>query len=89
VQLDLRIIPKWGDHQLRHLRPGPIEAWVSKLGKEGVGDPTIIKTLTVFRSILTRAERDEEIDRNPTPLVAKPRHQRTRDPRPAGESGAA
>ena len=73
VQLDLRIIPKWGDHQLRHLRPGPIEAWVSKLRKQGVGDPTIIKTLTVFRSILKRAERDEEIDRNPIPLVAKPK----------------
>jgi hypothetical protein len=50
VQLDLRIIPTWGDHQLRQLRPGPIEAWVAKLRKQGIGDPTIIKTLTVFRS---------------------------------------
>jgi site-specific recombinase XerD len=82
VQLDLRIIPKWGNFQLRHLRPGPIEAWVSRLRKEGVGDPTIVKTLTVFRSILKRAERDEEIDRNPIPLVAKPKQERTREPRP-------
>jgi hypothetical protein len=28
VQLDLRIIPKCGDHQLRHRRTGPIESWV-------------------------------------------------------------
>jgi hypothetical protein len=55
---------------------------VSKLRKQGVGDPTIVKTLTVFRSILKRAERDEEIDRNPIPLVAKPRQRRTREPRP-------
>ena len=55
---------------------------MSKLRKEGVGDPTIVKTLTVFRSILKRAERDEEIDRNPIPLVAKPKQQRTREPRP-------
>ena len=82
VQLDLRIIPEWGDHQLRQLRPAPIEAWVARLRKEGVGDPTIIKTLTVFRSILKRAERDEEIDRNPIPLVAKPKQERTREPRP-------
>jgi hypothetical protein len=82
AQLDLGIIPKWGGHQLRHLRPGPIEAWVSSLSTEGVGDPTIIKTLTVFRSILKRAERDEEIDRNPILLVAKPKRQRTREPRP-------
>jgi site-specific recombinase XerD len=82
VQLDLRIIPKWGDHQLRHLRAGPIESWVSQLRKQGVGDPTILKTLTVFRSILKRAERDEEIERNPIPLVAKPKQERTREPRP-------
>ncbi len=82
VQLDLRIIPEWGDHQLRQLRPAPIEAWVARLRKQGVGDPTIIKTLTVFRSILKRAERDEEIDRNPIPLVAKPKQERTREPRP-------
>jgi hypothetical protein len=31
----------------------------------------------VFRSILKRAERDEEIDRNPIPLVAKPKQTRT------------
>ena len=82
VQLDLRIIPKWGNHQLRHLRPGPIESWVSQLRKQGLGDPTIIKTLTVFRSIFKRAERDEEIDRNPIPLVAKPMQARTREPQP-------
>jgi hypothetical protein len=45
---------------------------VATLRKQGVGDPTILKTLTVFRSILKRAERDEEIARNPIPLVAKP-----------------
>jgi site-specific recombinase XerC len=82
IQLDLRIIPEWGDHQLRQLRPGPIETWVARLRKVGVGDPTIIKTLTVFRSILKRAERDEEIPRNPIPLVAKPKQERTREPRP-------
>ena len=82
VQLDLRILPTWGDHQLSQLRPGPIEAWVSTLRKQGVGDPTILKTLTVFRSILKRAERDEEIERNPIPLVAKPKQERVREPRP-------
>ena len=82
VQLDRRIIPKVGDHQLRHLRAGPIESWVSQLRKQGVGDPTILKTLTVFRSILKRAERDEEIERNPIPLVAKPKQERRREPRP-------
>jgi site-specific recombinase XerD len=82
TQLDLRIIPKWGKHPLRTLEPGPIEAWVSKLRREGVGDATILKTLTVFRAILKRAERDREIDRNPIPLVAKPKQEPKRAPRP-------
>jgi site-specific recombinase XerD len=82
TQLDLRIIPKWGKHSLRTLEPGPIEAWVSKLRRDGVGDATILKTLTVFRAILKRAERDREIDRNPIPLVAKPKQEPKRAPRP-------
>jgi site-specific recombinase XerC len=82
TQLDLRIIPRWGKRQLRELRPGPIEAWVGQMRRQGVGDPTIIKTLAVFRAILKRAERDEEIERNPIPLVAKPKQKTTRAPRP-------
>jgi len=82
VQLDLRIIPRWGATPLRDLQPGPIEAWVTQLRKQGVGDPTILKTLTVIRSILKRAERDGEIERNPIPLVAKPKQQVKRAPRP-------
>jgi hypothetical protein len=57
-------MPKWGTHPVRTLEPGPIEAWVSQLRKDGVGDPTVLKTLAVFRAILKRAERDREIDRN-------------------------
>src|SRR4051794_27165411 len=82
TQLDLRIIPRWGAHSLRNLEPRPIEAWVSELRREGVGAATIIKTLTVFRAILKRAERDREIDRNPIPLVAKPKQEPKRSPRP-------
>jgi hypothetical protein len=69
TQLDLHVIPKWGAHPLRSLEPRPIEAWVSELRTEGVGAATIIKTLTVFRAILKRAERDLEIDRNPIDVV--------------------
>jgi hypothetical protein len=36
----------------------------------------------VFRSIVKRAERDEEVESNPIPLVAKPKQERTREPRP-------
>jgi site-specific recombinase XerC len=82
TQLDLRIVPRWGKHSLRDLRSGPIEAWAGDLRRGGVGDPTIIKTLTVLRSILKRAVKDEEIERNPVVDVAKPRQAREREPRP-------
>lgn len=82
TQLDLRVMPKWGRHKLRELRPGPIEAWAGQLRQQGVGDPTILKTLTVLRAILKRAERDGEIDRNPVVVVAKPKQRVTRAPEP-------
>jgi site-specific recombinase XerD len=82
TQLDLRIMPKWGKRPVRTLEPAPIEAWVSQLRKDGVGDATILKTLAVFRAILKRAERDREIDRNPIALVAKPKQEPKRAPRP-------
>jgi site-specific recombinase XerC len=82
VQLDLRIEPRWGEHRLRDLRSGPIEAWAAQLRREGVGDATIIKTLTVMRSVLKRAVKDEEIERNPVADVEKPRQARERAPRP-------
>lgn len=42
----------------------------------------MLKTLTVMRSILARADRDGEIGRNPIPLVAKPKQVPKRAPRP-------
>jgi site-specific recombinase XerC len=81
VQLDLRIEPKWGEHRLRDLRSGPIEAWAADLRRSGVGDATIIKTLTVMRSVLKRAVKDEEIERNPLVDVAKPKQARERSPK--------
>ena len=80
TQLDLRIVPRWGDHRLADLRSGPIEAWAGGLRKEGVGDATIIKTLTVMRSLLNRAVKDEEIERNPVVDVVKPKQSRKRKP---------
>lgn len=84
VQLELRIIPRWGRVPLLAIAPGPLEEWVAELGRgpDAVGDATIIKTVTVMRSILARARRDGEIDRNPAEGIAKPKQQRARQPTP-------
>lgn len=79
AQWDLRIEPMWGDKRLRDIKPGALQAWVTKLQEQGVGDPTIIKTLTVLQAIMTRAHKDEEIPSNPVKAVDKPSTARTRE----------
>lgn len=80
IQLDLRIIPRWGATQLRDLEPGAIERWVGQLARDGTGDASILQTLAVMSGMLKRAERDGEITRNPIPLVAKPAQGPKREP---------
>lgn len=80
IQLDLRVLPRWGAMQLRDLDARVIESWVAKLAREGVGNSSILNTLAVMSGMLKRAERDGEIDRNPIPLVAKPPQAPQREP---------
>ena len=46
---------------------------------DGVGDPTMLKTLTVLQAILKRAVIDGELRANPVAAVSKPRQRRARD----------
>lgn len=82
TQLDLRIFPKWAGWQLREITPAAIEEWIAEMTAEGVGDPTILKTLTVMQAMFKRAIVDEKVERNPVELAAKPRQGRTREPKP-------
>jgi len=80
TQLDLRIIPHLGGHRLRELTPGVVQELLARLGREGVGDPSIVKTATVLQSILNRAVIDGSIARNPVAVVRKPPQRRKREP---------
>lgn len=80
TQLDVRLIPQWGGWQLRQITPRAIEEWMNDLSREGVGDPTILKALSVLQGVLKRAVVDGEIRSNPCADVAKPRQRRTREP---------
>ena len=80
TQFDLRILPRLGAMRLRDIRPSTVEEFVAGMKRRGVGDPTIVKTLTVLQSILQRAVRDEEITTNPVRLVEKPSQAREREP---------
>jgi integrase len=78
--LDLHILPTFGGEQLRSIQPSDVEDWMAKLGKAGVGAPTIRKAATVLQGILKRALRDKEITANPVAQVDKPRAKRKRKP---------
>lgn len=82
LELDLRIIPRFGATSLRDITPAAVEAWIADLARTGTGDPTILKTLAVLSGILKRAVIDGELTANPVAAVAKPRQRRTRNPRP-------
>jgi len=81
VQLDLRIVPHLGGWPLRDITPRALEDWIGEMRADGVGDPTILKTLTVLQAILKRAVIDGELRANPVAAVSKPRQRRARDPR--------
>lgn len=80
TQLDLRIIPHLGSHRLRALTPSVVQELLARLAREGVGDPSIVKTATVLQSMLSRAVIDGLIVRNPVAVVRKPSQRRTREP---------
>lgn len=78
--LDDRIIKRFGHYRLRQVTPLEIEKWIVELRRDGVGDPTIRRTLAVLQGIFNRAQRNELINRNPVKLVQKPAQRRHRDP---------
>lgn len=82
VQLDLRVIPHFGGWPLRDITPAAVEDWIATLRRRRVGDPSILKSLTVLQGILKRAVIDGEITSNPVKVVKKPRQRRGRNPRP-------
>jgi integrase len=79
-QLDLRITPMLGGYRLREITPGLVQEFLGKLGREGVGDASIVKTATVLQSIFNRAVIEGLAERNPVAVVRKPSQRRKREP---------
>lgn len=67
-----RISPQLGGFKLREITPRVVEAFITQLRREHVGDASIVKATTVLQSILRHAEIEGIIARNPVTLVRKP-----------------
>jgi integrase len=79
---DRYVLPRLGGTELRRLTPGVIENFQAELRREGVGDPTIIKTLTLLQGMLRRAVVWGRIPTNPVAPIRKPRQRRARAVKP-------
>ena len=71
--LDLHVIRRLGQHQLRTLSPAVIDDFKSGLERDGTGRATVLKALTVLSSICRYAVVRGEMAMNPVRQVPKPR----------------
>jgi integrase len=80
VQLDKRVMPALGGYQLRQITPGVVAAFDAKMQRDGAGNATRVKALTVLQSILKHAVLDGVLRTNPVQQIDKPSQRRDRQP---------
>ena len=79
---DRYVLPRLGGLELRRISPAVVEAFQAELRREKVGEPTILKTLTLLQGILQRAVVWGRIRTNPVAPVRKPVQRRKHAVRP-------
>ena len=74
---DRHVLPRLGSLELRRITPEVVENFQRDLRKAGVGDPTILKTLSLLQGILRRAVIWRRIALNPVTAIKKPTQRRS------------
>ncbi len=67
-----RIVNRFGEMQLRAIRPKTVSDFKQEMIRDGVGDPTIRRTLSILQGVLEHAVELEYISVNPARAVRKP-----------------
>src|SRR3954470_943729 len=80
---DRHVLPRLGSLELRRITPEVVENFQSDLRKAGVGDPTILKTLSLLQGVLRRAVIWRRIAMNPVTAIKKPTQRRRHVVHPA------
>lgn len=68
-----RILPVFGNHQLRRIQPADVRLWVAGMDTEGLSPSRIRQAHQVLRASLDQAVRDNSLVRNPASGVRLPR----------------
>ena len=79
---DKHVLPSLGEYELRRITPAVIAEFADDLRREGAGDATIRKVLSLVQSVLGRAVVVGRIRANPVVPVRKPSQGRRRAVRP-------
>lgn len=68
-----RILPRFGDHQLRAIRAIDVEEWIADLVAAGLSPSRIIEAHRVLSMMIDAAVRSQMLNRNPVRGLALPR----------------
>jgi integrase len=77
-----RIVAELGPLRLREVRPAAVAVFQDRLRREGVGEPTILRTLVVAQGMFGMAILEDLVGANPVAPVRKPSQRRTRTAKP-------
>lgn len=67
-----RVLPEFGDRQLRHIRPADVRSWVASMVAEGLSASRTRQAHQVLQASLNQAVADGLISRNPSDDVKLP-----------------
>jgi excisionase family DNA binding protein len=73
-----RVEPRFGDFELRQIKPRMVAHWRAELLAQGVGAESVRKAMGLLQAIYTVALEWGEATSNPVKVVRKPRHGRRR-----------
>ena len=73
-----RLLPKFGDHQLRQVTPAGVRSWMAEMAAEGLSPASIRQQRQVLHAMLEVGVADGLLSRNPTAHVKAPSVSRRR-----------
>lgn len=73
-----RLLPKFGDHQLRQVTPAGVRSWMAEMAAEGLSPASIRQQRQVLHAMLEVGVADGLLGRNPTAHVKAPSVSRRR-----------
>jgi integrase len=79
---DLHVLPRLGELELWRITPAVVAGFADELRRDGAGDPTIRKVLSLLQGVLSHAVILGKLQANPAAAIRKPAQRRKRAVKP-------